>query len=396
MIFIHTLRMMADLSVYFFLSELIVIMMGGSSQAVQFLLLSLCYGAMVFLQNRNCGRIYMLLPAAVLLVPGSFIPALLPPAIYILYLVYKENTTLSWDRQSELFSGSIKFFPIASVIICFLRKYAILVQYSLPMAFISVVTSIFLMRMLRQPPDIYMDRQYLRKNSVLFVIVLGAGWLLSRDFSIQLFGRAMVFVYQNIIYPVLNGFIWLFLVVLRLLMALFSWFKLGEVKFTENHLSGSEMGHSFKDVIVTGDHVATTQSVLTIAVLVLLLVCAFYFFRWLALHNGEETFISRGLDVIRGKEPAKRKRERATTTALQIRQQYRIFLKLYRENGGKMETASTSADVLARSVEIMEDSSDILAEMRQIYIAARYGSTATKTDLKRMKQINRELAAKNN
>ena len=34
-------------------------------------------------------------------------------------------------------------------------------------------------------------------------------------------------------------------------------------------------------------------------------------------------------------------------------------------------------------------------EMRQIYINARYGGTATKSDLKRMKQINKELAAKN-
>ena len=37
---------------------------------------------------------------------------------------------------------------------------------------------------------------------------------------------------------------------------------------------------------------------------------------------------------------------------------------------------------------------DMLAEMRQIYINARYGGTATKADLKRMKQINKELATK--
>ena len=141
---------------------------------------------------------------------------------------------------------------------------------------------------------------------------------------------------------------------------------------------------------------ATTETLLTAVVIILLLACAFYFFRWLALHKGEETFITTGFDIIRGKETARVKKERATTTVLQVRKQYRIFLKLYKEHGGKIETAFTSEDVLENSKDILEeDSADILAEMRRIYISARYGGMATKTDLKRMKQINKELAMKN-
>ena len=206
----------------------------------------------------------------------------------------------------------------------------------------------------------------------------------------------MSFVYMKAIYPVFNAFIWLFMLVLRVLMYIFSWFKLGEVKFTENHLNGGEMGPSFKDAVIVGDHVATTQSVLTIILVGVLLVCAFYFFRWLALHKGEEAFISQGLDIIRGKDTARQKKERATTTVLQVRRQYRIFLKLYRENGGKIENAFTSRDVMDRSSDVLRDAPvSLLEEMRQIYINARYGGTATKADLKRMKQINKELAAKN-
>lgn len=395
MIFIHTLRMMADLSVYFFLAELIVIWMGGASQFIHMLLLSICYGAMVFLQSRRVNKAYMLLPVAVLFVPGSNVVALALPVAYVLYLVYKENALLSWDRQSELFSACMKFFPIASVLICFLRKGAILLRYCLPVAIVSAVTSIFLMRMLRQPAAVYLDRQYQRRNCVLFITMLFAAWLFSRDFMFRLMGDAFGFVYKSAILPVLNCFIWLFMMVLRLLMALFSWFKLGEIKFTENHLSGGEMGHSFKDAVIVGDHVATTQSVLTIVVIAILLVAAFYFFRWLALHNGEETFISDGIEILRGKDTVKRKKERATTTVLQVRRQYRIFLKLYKEQGGKMETACTSEDVLNRSVNLMSvESADILTEMRQIYLKARYGGIATKADLKRMKQINKELAAR--
>ena len=395
MIFIHTLRMLADLSVYFFIAELAVNTMGGSSQFVQFLLLGLSYGILVFLQNRNFNKLYMILPVAVLFIPGSSKMALLLPIAYILYLISKENTTLSWDRQSELFSISLKLFPIAAVFICFMGKYAVFVQYCLPMAFISLVTSVFLMRMLRQDASVYLDPHYQRRNCSVFLVMLGFGWLFSRDFMFELMGGVLYLVYRNAIYPVLNLFIYLFMGILKLIMYIFSWFKLGEVRFEENHLAGGEMGPTFKDAVVVGDNVATTQTVLTVLVIIALFICAFYFFRWLALHKGEDSFISRGFDVIRGKETTKTKKERATTTVLQVRRQYRQFLKLYRENGGKMENSSTSEDVLNNSVEVLPQvSADVLEEMRQIYINARYGGVATKTDLKRMRQINKELSAK--
>lgn len=395
MVFIHTLRMVADLSVYFFIAELFVISQGGSSQFVQMLLLGLSYGLLVFLQNRKFNKRFMLLPVAVFFVPGSYFLALVPPVIYILYLIYTEKTFLSWDRQSELFSGSVKFFPLAGIAICLLGNTANFVQYSLPMVLVSVATSVFLMRMLRQPPSVYLDPRYQRRNCLLFIAVLFMAWLFSRDFMFRLAGSAMHFVYMNAIYPVLNCFITLFMVVLKIIMALFSWFKFGEVRFTENHLGGAEFGPTFKDAVIIGDNVATTETFLTAILAIVLLVAAFYFFRWLALHNGEETFISRGFDMIRGKDSAKPKKERATTTVLQIRRQYRIFLKLYKDHGGKIANSSTSRDVLQRSVEILPDiSRDILEEMRRIYLNARYGGTATKSDLKRMKQINKELAAK--
>lgn len=395
MVFIHTLRMVADLSVYFFIAELFVISQGGSSQFVQMLLLGLSYGLLVFLQNRKFNKRFMLLPVAVFFVPGSYFLALVPPVIYILYLIYTEKTLLSWDRQSELFSGSVKFFPLAGIAICLLGNTANFVQYSLPMVLVSVATSVFLMRMLRQPPSVYLDPRYQRRNCLLFIAVLFMAWLFSRDFMFRLAGSAMHFVYMNAIYPVLNCFITLFMVVLKIIMALFSWFKFGEVRFTENHLGGAEFGPTFKDAVIIGDNVATTETFLTAILAIVLLVAAFYFFRWLALHNGEETFISRGFDMIRGKDSAKPKKERATTTVLQVRRQYRIFLKLYKDHGGKIANSSTSRDVLQRSVEILPDiSRDILEEMRRIYLNARYGGTATKSDLKRMKQINKELAAK--
>ena len=396
MIFINTLRMIADLSVYFFFAELFVVSAGQPSQLLHMLLLSFCYGILTVLYTKNIKKLYILLPFLVLLVPGRNLLALLPPIAYILYLVMKEHLGLSWDRQSELFSLSWKIFLAAGACICLSGNYSNFVQYSLPIAFLSIITSVLLMRMLRQDSSIYLNPQYQRKNCMIFLAVLLLAWLFSRDFVFELIGNAISTFYMKGIYPILSLCITCFVALLRLVMNLFSWFKLGEIKFEENQLPEGAMGPTHADLTTTiGRHVGDVESILTILAIAILLVLAFFFFRWLALHKGEESFISQGLEMIRGTDSSATKKERATTTVLQIRKQYRIFLKLYREHGGRLETATTSEDVLTYSSKVLpKESHALLQEMRDIYLHARYRGTASKADLKRMKQINKEMAIK--
>ena len=124
----------------------------------------------------------------------------------------------------------------------------------------------------------------------------------------------------------------------------------------------------------------------------MLLVLAFFFFRWLALNRGEESILGHGLDIIRGNDSASTKKERSTSTVLQVRRQYRIFLKLYQAHGGRLEQSDTSQDILKRSSTLFPQN-ELMEEMREIYLMARYRNTASKSDLKRMKQINKEMAS---
>lgn len=393
MIFIHSLRMVADLSVYFYFAELFVVSSGGASQLIPMLLLSFSYGILVFMQTRNFKKIYMVLPFLVFLFPGSHLLALLPPIIYILYLIWKEQTGLSWDRQSELFSLGIKIFLIAGVCISLSGNFANFVQYALPIAIISLVTSVFLMRMLRHEAATYLSPQYQRKNCLVFLIVLFFAWLFSRDFIFEFIGNTISTAYMKGIYPILMLFVSLFVAFLKLIIRLFSWFKFGGFEFEENKLPEGDMGPTANDITTAiGEHVGSVEKLLTILVIAALLLCAFFFFRWLILHKGEDSFISQGLDMIRHTDPAHTKKERATTTVLQIRRQYRIFLKLYREHGGRLEDSFTSEDILHCSMRILPyETADVLNEMREIYMNARYRGTASKADLKRMKQINKQL-----
>lgn len=394
MIFLNTLRMIVDLSFYFFFAELFVVTTTNPSQLFHMLILCVCYGISVYLQRQAFRKIYLLLPVLVLFIPGGSLFALFPAILYVIYLLAKENTALSWDRQSELFSASYKIFLIAGACICLSGNYANFIKYSLPMAFICLVTSVLLMRMLRHNPDTYLNPQYQMKNCIFLVIILFFAWLSSREFIFTLIGNGLEFIYMQCIYPLLIVFINCFIFVIRILMQIFSWIKLGEINFQENQLLESEGSPTYADLSTAiGTHTSAFKSVITVLLFIALLVLAFFFFRWLALNRGEESIITHGLDIIRSTDSKGTKKERATSTVLQVRRQYRVFLKLYQEHGGRIDISDTSEDVLKQSEKLFPEA-ELMQEMRQIYIQARYRNTASKADLKRMKQINKEMANK--
>ena len=394
MIFIHTLRMISDLSVYYFFADLFVVSTGHPSQLFYMLFLSFCYGMLVYLQKKNFCKLYILLPLLVLILPGRNLLALLPPIAYILYLALKGQLNLSWERQSELFFLSIKLFLVGGVFLCLSGNYSNFVQYALPMVFLSLSASVLLMRMLRHDSSTYLDSQYQRKNCLIFLAVLLLAWLLSRDFVFTLLGNTIQTFYMKGIYPLLNLLIACFVSLLRILIKLFSWITLGKITLEENKLPDGEMGPTYADFSTSLEtHVSDVKAILTMLAIIALLTAAFFFFRWLALHKGEDSLIGQGLDMIHEPDYVTTKKERAATTVLQVRKQYRIFLKRYSEYGGRLEISTTSEDVLAHSAKVLPNDQGVLNEMRAIYLQARYRGTATKADLRRMKQINKELSS---
>lgn len=394
MIFISTLRMMVDLSFYFYFAELFVAAKGKTSQLIPMIVLCVCYGILVYLLKNNFKIIYLSLPFLVLLLPGSHLIALLPPIFYILYLIIKENVGLSWDRQSELFSMSCKVFLGAGLCLCLIGSGTIFIRYSLPMAFVSVVSSVLLMRMIRHDPATYLNPQYQLKNCILLVIVLFFAWLSSRDFVFNFLGNSIKFLYFQCLYPILLLLLSAVVFLIRLLSSLLAWTKLDEFSFEEVWMTQLE-DETTKELLdsVAEVYDGSFVKIITILFTIVVIVLIFFFFRWLALNRGEESIMDRGLDIIRSNHPEKTKKERASSTVLQIRRQYRIFLKLYRDRGGSLVLSDTSEDILKRGSAYFSQT-ELLQEMRDIYLNARYRNTASKTDLKRMKQINKEMASR--
>ena len=392
MIFLSTLRMIVELSFYFFFAELFVVAKGNPSQFLPMIALCVCYGILVYLLKNNFKKIYLALPFVVLLFPGSHLIALLPPIFYILYLIIKENVGLSWDRQSDLFSVSYKVFLGAGLCLCLIGSGPIFIRYSLPMAFVSVVSSVLLMRMLRHDSSTFLNPQYQIKNCIFLVIVLFFAWLSSRDFVFNLLGNSIKFLYFQCLYPILMLLLSLVVFLIKLIASLLAWARVEEFSFEEVWMSQLE-DEATKELLDSAVAVydGSFAKMLVILFTIAAIVLAFFFFRWLALNRGEESIIDHGLDMIRSNNPEKTKKERSSSTVLQIRRQYRIFLKLYRDRGGSLVLSDTSEDILKRGSSFFTQT-ELMHEMREIYLNARYRNTASKADLKRMKQINKEMA----
>lgn len=309
MIFIHTLRMIVDLSFYFFFAEFVAAAFHGRSMLFEMLLLCLCYGILVSVQKFSKKRIFLLIPVLILFLPGSVgltlanRIALIPPVLYILYLILRETYGLSWDRQADIFSASWKAFSIGGICICLAGKHQLFIEYSVSMALICLASSVLLLRMLRHAPRVYLDRQYQRKNCLLLAGVLTAAWLSSRPFVLKAIGNACSFFYMQCILPIFSFFLTCFIAILRVLGKLFSWIELGDITLEGNEVDQNEGINPFADLEQNVSGGGTIiESFFTLLIVILLILAVVSFFRWLAANSEKEQLKFQEIDMIRNTE----------------------------------------------------------------------------------------------
>ena len=341
MIFIYGLRLFSDLAFYFFFA--------------------------------NCIIESQLLAA----IPGLF---------YAVYLIVCKKLDTDWDRQSDFFSKAWKIFLAFGAFVCLIGKSQVFVQRAVPMAILCLTTSVLLMRMLRHGPDIYLDKKYQSKNFLILCSLLVATFVLSSRFMLNTVLGLFGFIYNRLVLPILTFFITCLTGIIGLILRLLSWFHLTDVKFEESHLSGSITENPLAESMNS----ATTQNpaaklVFAIIGILALLVGTFFLFRWLSSRKELDNKIAPGILLSREELPDKQS-ERSGTTVNQVRRVYRKYLKLCKSYGAKITKADTSASIESQS-RIIFDSISENSEIRDIYIQARYNNQATKSDLKKLKQM---------
>ena len=320
---------------------------------------------------------------------SSWLLALIPGVIYAVYLIAAKKLDTSWDRQADIFALSWKLILAFGLFVCFIGKYQVFIERSLPMAILSLTSSVLLLRMLRHGEDIYLNKQYQFKNLLLLIGVLGITWIMSSKLVLSIILNACSFAYSCFVLPVLTLLISCFTFILGLIIRLFSWMNLTDVEFKESKLPASESPNPFKDISEEMlMQSSSAEIILTIIGILVLLTIVFFLFRRLA--TSEKNYIPALRGIIVSKEDLPLvKQERNTSLVHQVRRQYRKFLKLCRASGEQILITDTSENIMCKSKKHF--SPEMMDEIREIYIRARYNNQASKDDVRKLKHINQTL-----
>jgi len=391
----HILRMIADLSFYGAFAGLFAMKAGGSGAIASVLLMSLFYGLGSLGKNRRALRLAWVTPA----LAGLWLPGingadrlmLLPCAAYVLWLTWQQDYTLSRERQQQIFSLFCKVLPIFAALAMVMWSAKEVTAVTLPYGLVMMVASVLLMRALRHDPSVYCARRYQLSNLLSVAAIVAGAYIISRKTLMDAAASLLKLFYDHMIWPLLELF-------LRLLFGLLS--ALGWLfEYLRSLLKGESMAHEVPPMDLTGLEGLAGESLLPgeahpLARLVGTLICwaavaliLLVFFRWLKGRNGNPQ---------RGFVPQE-EREQMTSIPLEnrrkeesavrgVRRQYRKFLKLLGDMGCVFNAQSTSMDVHCRAEELY-GSDSVSADVRKIYIRARYGGEANDEDVQRMKKL---------
>ena len=183
-VFLHGLRMMADLLTYGSFASFFAACLGGQPAPLLLLLPAVCYGISACFLSRPILRTGCVVVAllGVLLVPDWVDrAAYLPAVFYPLYLVWRGEYLLSADRQADVFLMFCKAYPVFALLLGLAWNGRVMLEVSLPLAIWAVSLQIFLMRVLRQAPAVYRSPDYLLGNAGLLLGVGALSFLLSRS-----------------------------------------------------------------------------------------------------------------------------------------------------------------------------------------------------------------------
>ena len=396
MLLMHFLRALSNLGLYYTFAGTIAGASGASMALVGLMALSACYALSALLQNRRWLRLAALSPAALFLFCVGPLDRLaaLPPLAYLVYLAWKEEYSLRWGWQADIFSLLWKaFLPFAPISALFGCQESIVTQ-GIPVFLTAAVSSVLLLRSIRHGSEVYCQRPYQARNWLAVALLLGCAWLASTDWSMACVG----FVYSRVVVPVLLGIAMavgiVVMTVVPLLLRLVVW--LINLLFQRELMPPLNLS-SF-DVLVskaqemTGVNEGFGEDFLTALVILISAGAALWLFRWMVRRKpGPEEDPTTQLE--RTSLPEEPRRERPalpTTYAGRVRSQYRRFLKLCQKNGVELTPADTSAEVSAKAAARTLDRPELEA-LEDIYRRARYNGQASREDAAEAKRLYTKL-----
>lgn len=403
MILLNILRMVADVAFYGAFAGYIAGCYGGSGAMVGAMLQSICFGLSFLGGQRRSLRLLFLLPMlGCWAIYNESLPdciMLLPTAAYIVWLVWKNDYALTYERQNRLFGTCWKMLlPFSAVFMLWGRisGNTSVLDISLPYGLVMLVSSVLLMRTLRHDKQIYCQRRYQIVNYSIVALLLVVAGVLSSDVFLNGCKAVLGFLYRILLKPILQ----LLLKVLELIIWLvYKLYELiaGEQDFhIPEDVFSIEMGES--DPILESLEIEGAQEKsiwlillgwgLLIAVVGLGLM---FFFRWMnqrgsADPDSEEEIEIWETDPLPIFSPWKKAKKQENSEMHKIRTLYRGFLKWCLKRGVQTRAHHTSLDV-HQQFGAANGCEATSAQIRELYINARYAGRADQDGAKHMKKL---------
>lgn len=317
---------------------------------------------------------------------------LIPAMLYLIYVLYRRDRTLSLGRQRRIFLTYCKAAAIFLAALVVGRAIEAAAA-ALPLVIFTLAASVVLMRSLRHDQTVFTQRGYQVFNLLSIGGTVALAFVASSNVVLRGFGSLLNAIYQSLIVPVLLVFIKGLGAVLSALSSIFPGFDGWENgQNVEDIVSGA-----FEQQIDESLWAGATQSngfILTIIAVVAAIAVLFFFFRWLGPKKGEHgvrmsnaSFVSKELDV------TTTPKQRESVFVRDVRSIYRKFLKLCMKRGMEVEDSHTSLDV-EQQAKVYLNTDEPVEEIRNIYIRHRYGGATEADDLQKMKRYYKEIKKK--
>lgn len=388
-----TLKILCDLCFYSAFANFFSFLFGGQPAMQALPLFAACAYMSAVLSQKGGLRLLPLaaLPAYFLIVPFNLANAalFLPSAAYLVYMAAGgrgEGSISAQEGAGNIFLFFLKIYFPFTVLMLIMGMRAAVESASLPYAFVFLISSVVLMRMLRHDAAVLSQTRFRIMNTCqVFAVVLLGAFLGSKSF-LSLCGLALKTFYFRIIAPVL---VFLFMGVMYLLWPLF--YLLGKLPESEHEMPeiNMQLGVPFEEEMgvprsAGGD---ILKAFLYLAVIALAVYLVFMLFKKLSSYGAQTAGPPGAKERRYALDPGRKPVGQGIRIENQIRRVYRKFLGLCHKSGIEKLAYRTSADY-ERMMGARFASREEAARFRSLYIGARYGGKdALQQDTQEMKRI---------
>lgn len=394
MVMMHILRMLTDVSFYCAFAGMIAKGCGGTGAFWGVLLQCLCFGLSYLGRSKRGLRLVFLLPMCLCWIIYSGSPAdcilMIPSAMYVIWLVWKNDYVLDTDRQRRLFDVFWKVILIFIAIALLLGGKTLVSAITIPYALMMLIGSVLMLRSLRHDPKVYCQKKYQLLNISAVAAVFAAAVFFSSKTFLNVCSAVWKAFYGHIFRPVLEFLLDVFLLIIWGISQLFALISFKGKEPEKQEVPKIDLGGAEKlldeefQLREPGELLRILGIIALVIIAVLLLVL---FFRWMNRHNENNVVYNTAADereVFSAERRPAKKRENSPVR--KIRAQYRSFLKWYTGLGMQVERGHTSQDV-HRMVDLVTEHGESSEKIRELYIKARYAEKADQEDVRAMKEL---------